>query len=150
MVRGRYGYQEIADTLRRRILSGALRPGARLPGEQALAAEFGVARGTARAALQQVEVDGLAHVVPGRGRFVAGQADGGDGDASYERVAAHVRGMIKRHRRKPGTPLPSEKNLADELGVSRNTVRRAYELLVTEGLVVRRQGVGAFVADVKS
>ena len=149
MVRGRYGYQEIADTLRQRISSGALGPGARLPGEQALAAEFGVARGTARAALQQVEVEGLARVVPGRGRFVSGQPETSGDAASYERVAAHVRGLINRYRRKPGTSLPSEKELGDELGVSRNTVRRAYELLVAEGLVVRRQGVGAFVSDVK-
>lgn len=149
MVRAKYGYQQIAETLRERISSGALRPGSRLPGEEALAAEFGVARGTARAALQQVEQAGMARVVPGRGRYVSGRAVGDDGAASYERVAAHVRGLIKRDRRKPGSPLPSEKELGAQLSVSRNTVRRAYKQLVAEGLVVRRQGVGAFVADVK-
>jgi DNA-binding GntR family transcriptional regulator len=149
-VRGQRGYREIADRLRQRISSGVLPAGARLPGEQALAAEFGVARGTARAALQAIEAEGLAHVVAGRGRFVAGKAQTDGGSASYEQVAAHVRSLIKRGRPKVGAPLPSEKELCDELGVSRNTVRRAYELLVDEGLVVRRQGVGAFVADVKS
>ena len=149
MVRPRYGYQEIADALGKRISSGALRPGSRLPGEEALAAEFGVARGTARAALQAVEAAGLARIVPGRGRFVAGQAEDGSGAAAYERVAAHVRALIKQERRKAGTALPSENELRDQLGVSRNTVRRAYALLVAEGLVVRRQGAGAFVADVK-
>jgi DNA-binding GntR family transcriptional regulator len=149
-VREQRGYRDIADDLRRRISSGALSPGSRLPGEEALAAEFGVARGTARAALQQVESDGLALVVPGRGRFVAGRSSAGAGSASYERVAAHLRLLVSRRGRKPGAALPSEKDLCAELGVSRNTVRRAYELLVAEGLVVRRQGVGAFVADMKS
>jgi DNA-binding GntR family transcriptional regulator len=149
-VRGQHGYHEIADQLRQRISSGALPPGSRLPGEEALATEFDVARGTARAALQQIESDGLVRIVPGRGRFVAGERQTDRGAASYERVAMYLRSLIRRDRRKPGVRLPSEKELCDELGVSRNTVRRAYELLVAEGLVVRRQGVGAFVADVKS
>ena len=148
-VGGYQGYREIADRLRQRIAAGSLPPGGRLPGEEALAAEFGVARGTARAALQQIEADGLARVVPGRGRFIAGKARADGESASYERVAAHVRSLITRGPRKADSPLPSEKELCDELGVSRNTVRRAYELLVDEGLVVRRQGIGAFVAEVK-
>lgn len=146
----RYGYREIEKTLRQRISDGRLPAGSRLPGEQAIAAEFGVARGTARTALQQLELAGLARVVPGRGRFVAGQADDSNQAATYERVAAHVRSLIKQGRNRPGAALPSESDLREELGVSRNTVRRAYELLVAEGLVERRQGVGAFVADVKS
>jgi DNA-binding GntR family transcriptional regulator len=149
-VRAKHGYREIADQLRQRISSGVLGAGSRLPGEEALAAEFGVARGTARAALQQVESDGLVRLVPGRGRFVVGEAPADGGSASYERVAAHLRSLIARDRRKSRSPLPSEKDLCDEFGVSRNTARRAYELLVAEGLVVRRQGVGAFVADMKS
>jgi DNA-binding GntR family transcriptional regulator len=149
-VRGEHGYREIADQLRRSISAGVLPPGGRLPGEEALAAQFGVARGTARAALQEIESDGLVRIVPGRGRFVAGEAQTAGGSARYEQVAEYVRSLIKCGRGKAGVSLPSEKQLCDELGVSRNTVRRAYELLVDEGLVVRRQGVGAFVADVKS
>ncbi len=149
-VRRQHGYREIADELQQRISSGALPSGSRLPGEEALAAEFGVARGTARSALQELEHDGVIRVVPGRGRFVAGAAQDDGGSARYEHVATYLRALITRSGTKPDTPLPSETELCDELGVSRNTVRRAYELLVDDGLVVRRQGVGAFVADVKS
>ncbi|MER6951934.1 GntR family transcriptional regulator [Nonomuraea sp. NPDC000554] len=45
----------------------------------------------------------------------------------------------------PGGRLPTEQQLATEQGVSLNTVRRAVDLLVTEGLVYRRQGSGTYV-----
>src|SRR3546814_11201727 len=46
---------------------------------------------------------------------------------------------------KPGTALPSEMQLAQELGVSQGTVRKALDDLAAENLVVRRQGSGTFV-----
>lgn len=45
----------------------------------------------------------------------------------------------------PGSALPSERGLASDLGLSRMTVRRAFELLVTAGLVEQRQGSGTYV-----
>ena len=45
--------------------------------------------------------------------------------------------------------LPSETSLADEFGVSRNTVREALDLLREEGLVERVPGVGTVVAGSK-
>lgn len=44
-----------------------------------------------------------------------------------------------------GSALPSERGLADSLGLSRMTVRRAFEQLVAEGLVEQRQGSGTYV-----
>ena len=46
----------------------------------------------------------------------------------------------------PGAPLPSEMQLAAELGVSQGTVRKALDAMAAENLVVRRQGRGTFVA----
>jgi GntR family transcriptional regulator len=45
----------------------------------------------------------------------------------------------------PGDRLPSESDLADELGVSRATVRSALEKLAAEGLVLRKQGNGTYI-----
>ncbi|MEJ5943739.1 GntR family transcriptional regulator [Pseudokineococcus basanitobsidens] len=45
-----------------------------------------------------------------------------------------------------GSALPTERDLAAELGVARMTLRKAVDHLVTEGRLVRRQGAGTFVA----
>jgi GntR family transcriptional regulator len=47
----------------------------------------------------------------------------------------------------PGHLLPSETELAGELGVSQGTVRKALDEMAAERLLVRRQGRGTFVAE---
>ena len=54
--------------------------------------------------------------------------------------------LANRHW-KPSEPLPSEFALADELGVSQGTVRKALNQMVDEQLLTRRQGKGTFVAE---
>jgi DNA-binding transcriptional MocR family regulator len=61
-------------------------------------------------------------------------------------VAAALRGRITHGELRPGMRLPSERALADQLGVSRVTVVRALTRLRLEGLVVTRHGSGTFVA----
>ena len=62
--------QQIADVLRSEIESGRLPPGARVPGENTLMANYGVARWTAREALAVLARAGLITKVPGAGTFV--------------------------------------------------------------------------------
>ena len=49
----------------------------------------------------------------------------------------------------PGDPIPSERALCEQLGVSRPTLRSAVDELVTSGLLVREHGRGMFVARAK-
>lgn len=54
-------------------------------------------------------------------------------------------GAIESGRLLPGTALPSERELADGLSLSRMTVRRAVESLVAAGALERRHGSGTYV-----
>ncbi|MGZ4031323.1 MAG: GntR family transcriptional regulator [Tumebacillaceae bacterium] len=47
----------------------------------------------------------------------------------------------------PGTRLPSEFELSKMFGVSRATLREALRVLEEEGMVVRRHGIGTFLAE---
>jgi len=58
-------YEEIAATLRRRVVAGALEPGERLPTETMLATEFGVSRATVREALRQLDAQSLIRTSKG-------------------------------------------------------------------------------------
>jgi GntR family transcriptional regulator/MocR family aminotransferase len=59
-----------------------------------------------------------------------------------------LRAAILDGRLKPDLRLPATRALADALGVSRNTVVAAYDLLLSEGYLVARPGSGTYVADV--
>jgi DNA-binding GntR family transcriptional regulator len=60
----------MAAELHSMIESGELGPGDALPSESALAERYGVARGTARHALAELEGAGLVESVHGKGRYV--------------------------------------------------------------------------------
>ena len=63
-------YVQLADILERRIGNGELQPNRPLPSEKYLMAEYGVARGTARKAVEVLRDRGLVFTVPQRGTFV--------------------------------------------------------------------------------
>jgi GntR family transcriptional regulator len=47
----------------------------------------------------------------------------------------------------PGDVLPTEEQICEQYGVSRITVRRALDALIAHGLIVKKRGVGSFVAE---
>jgi GntR family transcriptional repressor for pyruvate dehydrogenase complex len=51
---------------------------------------------------------------------------------------------------KPGDPLPSQRELAEQLGVSRTVVREAVQSLAAKGIVEIRSGRGLAVAEVQA
>jgi DNA-binding FadR family transcriptional regulator len=67
---------------------------------------------------------------------------GGAGLKAYEVVAERLRSEILEGARPPGTRLSNEIVLAEELGVSRTTVREALRLLGAENLIRTAKGAG--------
>jgi GntR family transcriptional regulator len=67
----------------------------------------------------------------------------------YFQLVGIIKRNIAAHILSPGDMLPSETELCKSLSISRTTVRLAIGSLVEEGLVVRRQGLGSFVAEPK-
>ena len=70
----RVGSPEVARLLRREITAGTYAAHDRLPPERALSETYGVARGTIREALSQLEREGLVEIRPGSGTYVASNA----------------------------------------------------------------------------
>jgi DNA-binding GntR family transcriptional regulator len=64
-------YVQVADHISARIAAGELPPGARLPAERHLAAEYGVAYDTIRRATALLRDRGLILTIVGRGTFVS-------------------------------------------------------------------------------
>lgn len=62
-----------------------------------------------------------------------------------ERIAAELRQAIERGELAPGEKLPSERELAEQYTVARNTARQAIRLLSESGLVAAEHGRGVFV-----
>jgi DNA-binding GntR family transcriptional regulator len=67
----------------------------------------------------------------------------------YFQVAQHMEQLIESGAYPPGTRLDNEIQLADQLGLSRPTMRRAIEYLVDRGLLIRKRGVGTQVVQPK-
>jgi len=65
----------------------------------------------------------------------------------YQQLQRAIREAIERRLLGPDDALPAERQIASDLEVSRITVRKAIDGLVEEGLLVRRQGSGNFVAS---
>ena len=68
-------------------------------------------------------------------------------DPVYLQIAHALMKEIHRGRFRPGDLLPGYRTLAEQVGVSRNTVMSAYHELQTEGWVVSAPGEGSTVAS---
>jgi GntR family transcriptional regulator len=72
--------------------------------------------------------------------------DHSNGTPLHLQVESLVRGLIEEPKYQKGELLPKEVDIANSLGISRNTVRQAISKLVIEGLLERKKGVGTKVA----
>ena len=70
-------------------------------------------------------------------------------DKVYEGVAKQIERLILK-KLQPGDKLPSERELAETLGVSRSSIRDASRSLELMGMVEPRQGAGTIVREISS
>lgn len=68
----------------------------------------------------------------------------------YVQVADLMRQRIQRRLWPCGHQLPTLADMIEEFGVARVTIRQAMDVLEAEGIIVRRQGLGTFVAGAAS
>lgn len=69
-------------------------------------------------------------------------------DRLSARVVQQIELLMLRGLLRPGDRLPGERDLADQLGVSRPSLREALAELQARGLLVTRAGAGVYVAEV--
>jgi GntR family transcriptional regulator len=65
--------------------------------------------------------------------------------AKYEEIAEDIRNGILNGKFNTNEQLPLEKEMCEQYGVSRITIKKAVDELVTQGLVIKRRGAGTFV-----
>jgi GntR family transcriptional regulator len=65
----------------------------------------------------------------------------------YRQIIQHIRRAVVRRQLDLGEQLPAVRVLAEALVVNPNTVARAYQELIRDGLLESRSGVGVFVAE---
>ncbi|WP_054890928.1 MULTISPECIES: GntR family transcriptional regulator [unclassified Pseudomonas] len=63
----------------------------------------------------------------------------------YQQLRDHMVEQIANNRWRPGEAIPTEAALASEFDMSVGTVRKAVDVLVTEGVLERQQGRGTFI-----
>ncbi len=68
--------------------------------------------------------------------------------AVVEQILDILSERIKDRTYTPDSKLPSENSLCEEFNVSRITIRRAMDILVSRGNIYRKQGVGSFVSSI--
>jgi DNA-binding transcriptional regulator YhcF (GntR family) len=65
----------------------------------------------------------------------------------YWQAVLEIKRLVVTKRLKPGDKLPSIRNLAEQLQLNATTIRRIFDQLEKEGIVVQRHGSGVFITD---
>lgn len=77
---------------------------------------------------------------------LSGEAWSQPGAPLYREIRQHILAAIDAREWLPGEAIPSEKKLCERFKVSMGTLRKAVDELTASGVLVRKQGLGTFVA----
>jgi len=67
----------------------------------------------------------------------------------YENVIEQIIDLIKNNELKPGDKLPPERELAEKLSISRGSLREAFRVLESRGLIKSKPGGGRFIREIR-
>jgi len=67
----------------------------------------------------------------------------------YERVMEQIMNLLKNKELKPGDQLPPERELAEKFSISRGSLREAFRVLESRGLIESKPGGGRFIRELK-
>jgi GntR family transcriptional regulator, transcriptional repressor for pyruvate dehydrogenase complex len=67
----------------------------------------------------------------------------------YESVIEQIMNLIKNEELKPGYQLPTERELAEKLSISRGSLREAFRVLESRGIIKSKPGGGRFIREIK-
>ena len=67
----------------------------------------------------------------------------------YVQIAEGLIAQIESGALCPGEQLPPERELSENFGVTRMTLRRALRILDEQGLIIRKHGIGTYIAEPK-
>ena len=67
----------------------------------------------------------------------------------YESVIGQIMELIKNNELKPGDKLPPERELAEKLSISRGSLRQAFRVLESKGLIKSKPGGGRYIREIR-
>jgi len=131
-------YTQLAQDIQRRIRSGALPPGARLPTVRELAMQLGVTRLTVHSAYSELQAGGWVEATVGRGTFVAAHAESAAvlPESGRDLSPPSVLNDMLRMARLPGMRSLAMADAAPDLYPTRDFGRALEEALATGGAAV--------------
>lgn len=67
----------------------------------------------------------------------------------YESAIEQIMDLVKKNELKPGDKLPPERKLAEKLSISRGSLREAFRVLESKGLIKSKAGGGRFIREIR-
>lgn len=145
-------YVTFARSINDAIRTGELKPGDKLPSLNKLQQQYSLGRNTLRRGIAVLRDSGLVFAKNGDkgGIFVTPSSSWKNDPQQIKSPPIHqattnaLRTRIQQGEF--GSKLPSERELQEQLGVPRRRLREALEDLEKEGRIIRKIGIGTFVA----
>lgn len=65
----------------------------------------------------------------------------------YEQIVSEIERYVSLGILRPNEKIPSVRNLASDLGINPNTVKKAYDILESRGVIITNSTKGTYITD---